>query len=87
MCLDDGRKDVIVAADASAAPWRPESEPASVAVPEADIVVAARLGFVRHGADGSVEHAAAWHGKSLTAGATLLAVPSDASSAELVVGE
>ncbi|MAF09690.1 hypothetical protein CMK11_04495 [Candidatus Poribacteria bacterium] len=85
--LDDGRTDVVVAMDASAAPWRPESEAASVAVPEADMVVAARLGFVRYGVDGAVEHAAAWHGTSLTAGAARLEVAPGASFAESAVGD
>ena len=80
--LDDGRRDVIVALDADARPWGADAAPVTASVPEAGIEIAARLGFVRYGADGAVEHAAAWHGQSLQAGEWRLDIPAGASFAE-----
>jgi oligo-alginate lyase len=80
--LADGRRDVIVALDADGLPWGPDAEPVAASVPEAELEIAARLGFVRYGADGAIEHAAAWHGQSLQAGSLRLDIPTDAAFAE-----
>ncbi len=85
--LDDGRRDVVVALDADARAWDGNAEPVAATVPEVDIEMAARLGFVRYASDGSVEHAAAWHGEYLRAGARRLDIPAGESFAETDDGE
>lgn len=81
--LADGRRDVVVAVDDSAKPWAEGVDPPAVAVPGADIEMNARLGFVRFTRDGSVQHAAAWQGRTLRAADTMLEIPAGASSAEV----
>lgn len=81
--LADGRRDIIVAVDDEARPWEPGGECPAVAVPEAGIELNARLGFVRLRRDGSVQHAAAWQGKSLSVSDLVLQVPERATSAEV----